>query len=460
MSSCIKCLNKDIEIHNLKQKNIKLQKIIDSLKKTQKEGIFGSSTPSGKIPIKENTKNKSLNKNGGAKLGHIGHGRKKVSEESADVIEYLNYDEQLCPDCNSKLEPKGYQDRTVIDSENKKPQKKLYKCERKKCRKCKKTFQRKPKVLDKGLYGNNLVAEACVMHYFHGIPIGRIEAIFGKNISSGSLFQVFHRLAKILKPSIEKIINDYRASHIKHADETGWRTDGNSGYAWIFCSDFTTIFQFKNTRGSIVAKSILGESALDGFLVVDRYNGYNKIKCKIQYCYAHLLRTIKDLGKEFDNDEVQSFVSNMMYYLSEAMHLRNLKISDEEYYKKAKEIKKGIIQIIESSYKHCSIHNIQEIFDKSKDRLYHWVEDRKVPPENNRAERELRPTVIARKVSFGSQSEKGANTRSIIMSYLHTANKRLSGRPLEEWFKETLNKIAENPNIDCYELLKIKKEEQ
>ena len=64
---------------------------------------------------------------------------------------------------------------------------------------------------------------------------------------------------------------------------------------------------------------------------VNRYGGYNKIKCKIQYCYAHLLRLIKDLGKEFDNTEIQSFVSNMTYYLSEAMHLRNLKITDDDY---------------------------------------------------------------------------------------------------------------------------------
>ena len=453
MSSCSKCLEKDIQIYDLTQKIEHLQKIIDSHKKKQKEGPFGSSTPSSKIPLKENTKVKSKNKNGGGKIGHEGHGRKKASKETADDFEYLMYEPEVCPDCNSLLEKKGYQERTVIDSKNQKPQKKLYKCEKKKCPNCKKIFQRKPNVLDKGLYGNNLVAEACIMHYLHGIPMGRIEAIFGKNISSGSLFHVFHRIAKMLKPVLEDLILDYRNAHIKHADETGWRTDGKSGYSWIFCSDNTTIFQFKNTRSSTVAKSIFGEEGTDGFLVVDRYSGYNKIKCKIQYCYAHLLRNVQDLGKEFDNDEVQNFVSNMTYYLSEAMHLRNLKISDEEYYEKAKEIEKKIIEIIGSSYEHCGIHNIQEIFDESKDRLYHWVKDRKVPPDNNTAERELRPTVIARKVSFGSQSQKGAETRSIIMSFLHTARKRIKEKSIEKWFKEVLDEIAVNPDANCYKLI-------
>jgi len=48
-----------------------------------------------------------------------------------------------------------------------------------------------------------------------------------------------------------------------------------------------------------------------------------------------------------------------------------------------------------------------------------------VPADNNRAERELRPLVIARKVSFGSQSDAGAQTREILMTVLHTLKKNV-----------------------------------
>ena len=68
---------------------------------------------------------------------------------------------------------------------------------------------------------------------------------------------------------------------------------------------------------------------------------------------------------------------------------------------------------------------------QKKHRLYHWVLDRRVPAENNYVERELRPTVIARKVSFGSQSENGATTRSVLMTILHTAAKRLKNQSLQ-----------------------------
>ena len=67
---------------------------------------------------------------------------------------------------------------------------------------------------------------------------------------------------------------------------------------------------------------------------------------------------------------------------------------------------------------------MQAIFRTQVDRLYHWADDRRLPAESNRAERDLRSTVIARQVSFGLQSDGGTHTRGILMSALHTLKKR------------------------------------
>src|SRR6185369_8777888 len=99
------------------------------------------------------------------------------------------------------------------------------------------------------------------------------------------------------------------------------------------------------------------------------------------------------------------------------------------------------------------IQRIQRIFHEKQHRLYHWVKNREVHADNNRAERELRPTVIARKVSFGSQSDAGAKTRSSIMSLLHTVKKRLKDKSLEEWLTEALNKISQDPTINIATLI-------
>jgi len=66
--------------------------------------------------------------------------------------------------------------------------------------------------------------------------------------------------------------------------------------------------------------------------------------------------------------------------------------------------------------------------------------------KKNKGERELRRLVIARKISFGSQSEDGARTRETLMTVLHTLSKRTS--EVMAAFKSILDKVAEQPDCD------------
>jgi hypothetical protein len=59
--------------------------------------------------------------------------------------------------------------------------------------------------------------------------------------------------------------------------------------------------------------------------------------------------------------------------------------------------------------------------------------------------------VIARKISFGSQSEQGAQTREILMTVLHTLRKRTSD--VFGVFKRALDKLAEDETRDPYKML-------
>jgi len=74
--------------------------------------------------------------------------------------------------------------------------------------------------------------------------------------------------------------------------------------------------------------------------------------------------------------------------------------------------------------------------------MFQWVKSPDIPVENNFAERALRPMVIARKVSFGSQSERGLKTREILMTILHTA--RCRGHDPAAFLERALDLIAEN----------------
>ncbi len=172
-------------------------------------------------------------------------------------------------------------------------------------------------------------------------------------------------------------------------------------------------------------QQVFGKPWLPGCLVVDRYGGYHKVPCAIQYGYSHLLREVQDLDKEFpDVAEVTAFVSTVAPQLALAMGLRAQPSSDVEFTRQAAALKAPLMTTMEEPAQHLGIRRIQELFRANSDRLYHWAEDRRIPADNNLAERDLRPTVIARKVSFGAQSDAGAQTRGVLMSVLHTLKKR------------------------------------
>lgn len=100
---------------------------------------------------------------------------------------------------------------------------------------------------------------------------------------------------------------------------------------------------------------------------------------------------------------------------------------------------------------HTGVRRIQSIFRENEERLHSWARDRTVPAENNLAERDLRLSVVARKVSYGSISDNGAKTRSILTTLLTTLKKG-SNDPAGQ-MKKALDQLAKNSQLDRYELL-------
>ena len=450
VNDCLLCLDKQREIDRLKEENVLLKQRLSYRERKDKEGFFGSSTPSSQQPLKANTED--AKKPRGAKIGHKGFGRKGFSVSDADRVERVEpLVGEVCPFCGGSLEDKGEEARSVLDIHPVKAERVLFLQKKKWCRGCGKTFRGEvPGVLPRNLYSNQLMATATTMHYLYGIPLGRVCEQLG--VRDGSLVEIFHRMARLFTGVVPTLIEQYRQSPVKHADETGWRTDGKNGYAWLFATSKISLFLFKKTRSSSVPRAIFGAERLPGILVVDRYNGYNKVPCDIQYCYSHLLREVQDLDKEFaDQAEIKAFVSTAAPLLALAMGLRGQPISDAQFLLKASELKAQIKTAMEAPAQHMGIRRIQDIFTEHEGRLYHWSENREVPADNNLAERDLRPTVIARKVSFGSQSDAGANTRSVLMTVAHTLRKR--GEDVAARLKYVLDELAKDIRKNPFSLL-------
>src|SRR6266511_4173920 len=159
---------------------------------------------------------------------------------------------------NYPLEEKGTDGRLVLESRPVKAERVLYRLPKHYCPRCRHTFRpRTPAVLPKSLYGHQLVATASTMHYLHGIPLGRVCEQTG--LGPGSLVEIFHRVARLCAGVPEQLVAEYRQAPVKHAEETGWRTNGKNGYAWLFATPQLSVFLFRKTRAASVPKEVFGK---------------------------------------------------------------------------------------------------------------------------------------------------------------------------------------------------------
>ena len=231
VNGCPICLEKQRLIDELKEEIEQLRAKLRYHARREEDGFFGSSTPSSKQPVKPNAEPQER-KPKGARPGHKGAGRKSHDNADADRIVEVGAEDERCPDCGRLLEKKGWAERSVIDTPRQKAEKITFRVAKRYCPHCRRNVTPQPPgVLPKSLYGNQFIADAVEMHYLHGMPMGRVCEYL--DIGPGSLAKLFRRCADLFGGVIDGLIKEYRQAQVKHADETGWRTDGKNGYVWL-----------------------------------------------------------------------------------------------------------------------------------------------------------------------------------------------------------------------------------
>ena len=411
---------------------------------------FGSSTPSSRIPVKENSSEESRKRMGGLKAGHAGHGRKRIPEAEADEVVDLPAP-RVCPIHGNELTEWTTRTKTVVHSRPARAVTRVYTIQRAWCPRCRKYHEgRIPGVMPYFAFSNDLLAQALVDHYRHGIPMGTIA----RRLRTGksALFNAAKRIAQILEPGLGTLREDFRKAENKHADETTWPNDGRNGYAWGFFTENTSLYAFKGTRASSVPKDVFGDGEHIGVLGVDRYGAYNASwKGKMQYCLEHYKRNVRDLMEaEPGNKEYNEHVPRYLELLKVAMTLRTKK-HGKEYDEESLRIRDELLALCSMDVKDGKLKGYFDLMKEKSHRFFQWVCHPEIEAENNLAERRLRPLVTARKVCFGSQSEKGLEIRETLMSIIDTLSLRFSN-PVQK-ISSVFDEIARNRNVDVSALL-------
>ena len=283
VNSCEGCLAKQQVIDRQFEEINRLKQKLQVNQRKSTEGCFGFSTPSSQIPVKANSLAENQAKKGGAQIGHAGVGRQIFSRTEADETRIADLSVADCQKCHCRLNRLSSNERGIYEIEREQVRKIYYELERKIWPKCRQIVSgRAHNALTRVALSNELVVEVAEQHYVLGRTLGQIAERFGINYST--LSDSLKRVGKLLELSLERLKTDYRQSLVRHADETGWRTDGGNGYSWYFGGENVSLHLFRATRSASVVREVLGTAELGGVLVVDRYAGYHRVPCKIQYC--------------------------------------------------------------------------------------------------------------------------------------------------------------------------------
>ncbi len=421
---CAKYLGLLAENARLKEEVARLKARLSRQERDAREAPFGLSTPSAQRLVKpslpELPEEEFRRRKGGAPPGRPGHGW-KTPEGPEPAVEELPAPD-ACPCCGGPLEDfaGGAEDvRELLDCHPQPAFRRRVRVPARYCPGCRKPVRpRVPGVLPKTRLTNNVLARAASEHYLDGVPMGTAGQRLG--VPKGTLLNAMHGLAALLRPAEDGLRDLFRQAAVKHADETPWRTDGDNGYAWVFLAGRVRLFVCAGTRAMSVPAAVLAGSG--GSLVTDRYAAYNCFAGSRCYCFEHLKRdTLAAALENPASAECAAFADALAPWLRQAMSLRRACAGDNvSYLVRAAFIRRRIEDIAEAPARHPAVQHIQDIFRENADRLWRWTEDPRVPAENNAAERAVRPLAVARKVSHGSQSVKGRETRSVLMSVLHT----------------------------------------
>lgn len=346
--------------------------------------------------------------------------------------------EPCCTLCEAKLSPMGDQ---TEDAEWVSVTQKIYYVQRQKrqkyrCGKCHGNIQTTPGMprIASGSFSDEIAVDVAVAKYCDHLPINRYvkqaERRGLKGVSAPSLIDQTHYLSDFLKPIYESIKKEVQASDVLGADETHWKMlEGDETPRWQLWGFFTgksAYYEAHDTRAAEVAEAFL-KGCKTQYLVSDAYSGYYKCtkntEIRNAFCHSHARRKWKDSELKFPEESKFMLESYDQLYEIE----REIKQSEPD--KRKAERERRSRPILEAMHKYATelwclpesgIGKARYYFLKHFHGLSRFLENGRVPIDNNRSERGLRGPVLGRKNFYGNHSKRGAETMQVLYSIIES----------------------------------------
>ena len=433
----------------LREENAALASRVAELESQVKANSRNSSRPpSSDGPQTNNPKRRVRGgkRSRGGQKGHQGHSRARAKREEADEEEAVV--PTACEKCGASLadepnigEPKG---QPVYDTPEPDMRLTWYwlhsrKCPNPKCGHV--TRARAPNAVGQSPFGRNLHIMCSILvgrfHQSRRLVSELLRVIYNFDVAASTLSNMEKRTSAALAGPVKEVREHLRGTDLLHCDETGWREALGKAWMWVFASPEVACFKIDPSRGGKVVRGVIGEDYA-GTLVVDRWPAYSSYTRA--FCWAHLLR---DFRAMIECHHSPWHGRRLEILAHRALNLRARydqgDISWSELLAESTSIRADFENVLRWTAANAPGHKARGTaaqLIKHVDCLWRFLEDEKIPPTNNYAERLIRPAVILRKLNQGTDSVAGSRFLEGMLTVISTL--RLQDRDVFEFIGQAL----------------------
>jgi len=356
----------------------------------------------------------------------------KLEELPPEQVQLHDVQLTQCPCCGSgRLAATGeFEDHTVVDIPEPRPEYHRYRRHEFECQDCGRKSQGRG---DLELPGSHVGPRARLLNVYArahlGISLGKscdlLEQWWGIPLSRAGALGHLAWGGKLLDPVVTRLLELLRQDTLIHADETGWRINGQNVWAWCFANPRIAVYLIRHSRGSQVLLDALG-SSLPGVLVCDFYASYNCLDAKKQRCLVHLLRELHGLRERVPAKCVRKHLEPMSTLFQDAIDLakRRERLLPATYDRQCDAIYQRYAVLATAPSTNADVLRIQKRLEKYADEMFTFLELPHVPPDNTPAERDIRSVAAARADGGVNRTDWGAKAFAHAKSVIRTCQKQ------------------------------------
>jgi transposase len=244
--------------------------------------------------------------------------------------------------------------------------------------------------------------------------------VLGISLTASGVLGIVNRMADRMEPIYDGLAHALTVQRTLHGDETGWKMDGQRWQMWCFCNAFMAFFHADKSRGSKVVIGLLGKD-FAGLLHCDFYGAYNPFT-NLQRCFIHFARDVHEERLITPKDSFLDVLHDKTQFIMDsAKALNQDAIPPPDIQARHRDMHQALDDMIALAPPPSRALTLVKRLQKHRDSLLSFLQVPGAEFHNNRAERQLRPVVIFRKLSFGNRTETGAYRFSMMATVIETA---------------------------------------